>query len=365
MRADRAFFVSRKDRTMTALMTDRTTEILAAVDAMLEAHDAWEADEEVTLPTRELEQAINNAVETCDVGDVPAQCRELVLKMGRLGLEWEKYQNGMSRTPDHRPIGAFWGAYRAVVEARAVATPQAVKQPEPVHLLLSQKVPERQIAFFIWGWRNPATGKFEGPFVTAAQQPDITKIHEEAKEPGKHTKDWIHPEQLLRQRERGIELSRRLTSIERKESADTPTEEKATVLEMLQEGQYPDVIARVKRVTLDDVLKVAEQNNIKVAMRPNLAAERAPHEPGIFGQEPELPSYSTDDDDEEDLDDDDDDDEPTSPVESEPTQSVDDLILELSASGKDQPSIVAECRSRGHSVTFQQIKAVLKAAKAK
>jgi hypothetical protein len=43
--------------------------------------------------------------------------------------------------------------------------------------------------------------------------------------------------------------------------------EKATVLEMLQEGQYPDVIARVKGVPLNEVLRVAADNGIKPKSR--------------------------------------------------------------------------------------------------
>lgn len=342
---------------------DRTQEILEAVDTMFAIHDAWEADDEVTLPTRELEMAIVNAVEVCDFGDVPAPCRELVTAMSRLGLEWDKYQNG-ARTPDHKPVGAFWGAYRAVVQAREVARPPEVKHPEPVHLLLKQKVSETQIAFFIWGWRNPRTSRFEGPFVTAAQQPDMTKIHEEAKEPGKYTKDWVHPEQLERMKERRIDLSRRLSAAERAEAADKPTEEKASVLEMLKEGQYADVIARVKRVSMDDVLRVAKEHGITVNARPNLAGVDTPG-PDIFGASSDDLDPLEDDEDLDDDDDDDDDDELLGePAAVEPQRAVEDLVRELAAAGKTQPDIVAECRQQGHAVTYKQIKAILKPAKA-
>lgn len=331
----------------------RTKQILDSIDSLIHVHDAWEADDTAPVqPTAEFEAAIEYAIQTCDFGDIPSQCRDLCLAVSRLAEEWRQYANGIAgkRTPDHRPVGAFWAAFRNVVTCRSHAEPQAVKQPEPVSILLESKVSPRQIAFHIWGYRG------KGPFITAAGQVDEAKIREEAKEPGKHTKDWVHPEQLERQREQTRILQTRLGAITSREESDRPTVEKASVLEMLREGQYPDVIARVKRVPLQEVLAEANRNGITPAIRPNLAAMRAPHEPAVIGADVATTESGSSSDDfgaveiEQESD--------------ESEQSVEDLIRELNDGKRGAPEIVAACRDRGLNVTFQQVKAALKPAKA-
>jgi hypothetical protein len=352
-------------------MNARTQQILESVDNLLKVHDEWEADETAPVqPTAAFEDAIKLAIETCDNGDIPAQCRDLCFAMNRLDLEWEYYETGVRRTPDHRPVSSFWGAFRNLVTCREHARPMEIKQPEPVFLLLEQKVPTRQIAFNIWGHLDKSTGRYVGPFVTSANQVDEVKIREESKEPGKHTAGWVHPEQLERQRERQRELSHRLGAVTRREKTDSRTVEKASVLEMLKEGQYPDVIARVKGVPIDDVLAEAQRNSIVPTVRPNLAAERAPQEPGIFGAGDDstefdsardgewIPVGDTADDGDVDAVEEVLDQEPT-----EPAMSDDELIRSLADGHRGTPEIVAACREQGRTVTYQQVKAVLKPVK--
>lgn len=338
------------------MLQQRTDEILKAVDILLTVHDAWEADETAPVqPTAAFEDAINAAVIAGDNGDVPERCRDLCLALQRLGVEWDLYVNGL-RTPDHRPIGRFWGTFRDVIHARAGAQATELKRPEPVSLLIEQKVPHHQIARHIWGYQG------KGPFITSIGQVDSTKILEEAKEPGKHTKDWVHPEQLMRQRDNQRELSRRLGNATRRQEVDQKVVEKASIVEMLKEGQYPDVIARVKGVTLDVVLQEARTYSITPAVRPNLASERAPQEPPVFGSDIEVGASDTD------LDPDAEvelDQETEETEESEGTEETPlaDLILSF-ADGKRGPAeIVAAVREAGREVTFQQVKAALKEAK--
>ena len=337
--------VSNKETTVAT----RTDEILSAVDSLFKVHDAWEADDSSPVqPSEAFESAIIEAVAVADKGDTPAQCRELCVSLARLGLEWNDYAKGTKRTRDHRPIGSFWGAYRNVVTCRAGASTYEPKQPEPVFMLLEQKGPYHQIALHIWGHKG------QGPFVTAAGQPDIAKIHEEGKEPGKYTKHWTHPEQLALAAGRKSELSRRLNAATAREGADTPTVEKASVEEMLREGQYPDVIANVKGVTLDDVLSSAKRLGVVPNERPNLASLRAPQEPGIFGAsdtasqptgvKESLESDAGDDGEDEDQD-----------SEADDGPSIAEQIVSLNDGVRGKPEILAEMKSRGHDVTFKQI----------
>ncbi len=328
-------------------MATRTDEILQAVDQLLAVHDAWEADETAPVqPTEAFENAIIAAIETGDNGDIPAQCREVCQALARLRVEWDAYATGLARTADLRPVGRFWGAFRNLINCRAGATPHVPKQPEPVYLLLEQRVSDYQIAFHIWGHGG------KGPFVTPSGQPDTQKIREEAKEPGKYTANWVHPEELRRAQHQQGELKRRLSAVSTREEVPQ-TIEKASVEEMLREGQYPDVIAKVKNVSLEDVLSAARRAGITPSERPNLASMRAPQEPGSSPQAERAasPDDATIDDDEDELDDD------------EPSQSVEEVILELNDGTRGNAEIKAALAERGFDVTVQKISAVIREAK--
>lgn len=340
-------------------MTDeRVKQILDSIDDLKNAHDAWENDTEAPVYlTAPVELAADRAVFTCESGDIPAQCRDLVTAMGRFAIEWGDYKNGIKRTPDHRPLGSFWAAYSAVVLARSHADEFIIKRSEPVFVLYEQKVTENQIAKQMWGAFNKATGKWEGPFVSPDGQVDCLKLREECKEPGKYTKDWIHPEQRERMAERKRLLAHTLGTLQARENADTKTVEKATVVEMLKEGQYPDVIARVKGVALDYVMDEAKHAGITPAIRPNLAAMRAPSElpTTIESSSSPLPDVEVLETDESDTD-----------LEMATRPAVEEYIRSLNDGTRGNPEIAAACREAGYGdISFQKITSVLKPGKAK
>ncbi len=358
-------------------LQERTEQLLTAVDNLLRVHDDWEADETAPVqPTAAFEIAIGEAIAVGDEGDIPAQCRDLCVALQRLGVEWEKFVNGL-RTPDHRPIASFWGAFRDVIHSRAHSETKELKQPEPVSLLIEQKVPHNQIGRHIWGFQG------KGPFINSLGQVDSTKILEEAKEPGKYTKGWVHPEQIARQRDSQRELSRRLGNASRREQVNAKVVEKASIVEMLKEGQYPDVIARVKNVSLEAVLEEARVYSISPAVRPNLAAERSSRElptvPAGIGDaianfdpmsgvdltsavDPEDEAASVDEFGAKELDQDDAVTNLGTPVVNE--VPLDDLIRSLNDGHRGTAEIVAAVRESGRDVTFQQVKAAIKQQKA-
>jgi hypothetical protein len=250
--------------TATMPAVDRTEQIVAAVDHLIQVHDDWEADEKAPIvPTEAFELALTAAVETCDGGDTPIQCRELVTAVSRLGFEWNEYVDGkMDR--QQRPVGSFWAAFRGMLTARQIASVSAPKRIEPVAELVAQKVSYHQIAFHIYGHNG------KGPFVSAAGQPDVAKILQEAQTPGSVIPpDWVHPADAERRRQEVAALHRRLTSVARRDAdKPEPYRDKASVEQLLREGQYPDVIASVKGVGLDEVLATAEQLGITPNVRP-------------------------------------------------------------------------------------------------
>ena len=330
----------------------RVQQILDSVDHFLQTHKEWEEDEtSPVVPTIAFESSIKQMIDTCDFGDVPSSCRDLCLAVSRLAIEWDAYENALpgKRTGDHRPVGSFWGALRNVMTCRAHATPVAIKQPESVASLLEQKVPLRQIAFYIWGHAG------KGPFITDAGQVDEAKLRDEAANPGKHTSGWIHPEQLDRQSEAQRALQTRLGVVSARENTDAPVD-KASIAELLNEQQYPDVIARVKRVSLDVVLEEAKRLGITPNVRPNLASERSWREPSLPGatEQPSAKPVPSDDDD--DVNDD-------GAEILEQHQSDEEMILALNDGTRGAAEIVAEMKKDGRDISYQKVTSVIKKAK--
>lgn len=342
----------------------RTEQIKAAIDNLITVHDEWEADPTApAVPTDRFEAALKEASEVCEHGDTPEQCREVVTAMSRLYYEWERYENGL-RTNDHRPQGSFWGAFRALLHARKGVTPFVPHRPEPVSVLLAQKVSDRQIALYIYGDGT------DGPLCTGGR-PDSNKIQQEAKKPGSVVpQDWIHPQDRERKRIYDEECRRRLEAVQSRENEGDGIDP-ASVEELLRQGQYPGVVARVKRVDISEVLKVAERlarEGVTISPPVNLASVRAPHEPQLTPeQDAALQPRSggdaagqTEDNDEEDQ---------TEDVPGAGTDAtMDELIVELSRRFPDDGAgdLVTRIRNElGENVTVQKVTAVLRKAKEK
>lgn len=349
----------------------RKDDILTAVDNLITVHDEWEADLQAPIvPTERFEYAIEDAIRVCNAGDTPEVCRELVDVVSRLSLEWEEYKAG-NMTPDHRPVGSFWGAFRAMNLAREGATPFVPKRPEPVRLLLEQKVSRRQIALHIYG-----DGK-TGPLVNESGQPDDAKIDEEAATPGSVVPDnWVHPQQLELMQRHQRELTTRLQSIASRENEGDGIDP-ATIEELLREGAYPAQVARAKRVDIQEVLIVMHRlvaAGVKVnGTLPNLAAMRSPQEPDLTPeQDAALQPRKSVDASTIEIDDEDEEVEPdavvgavSDSVVSDPA-AVEALIVELHQQKPELGAgeIAAELREAlGEPVSVQKVSAVLRRVK--
>jgi hypothetical protein len=144
---------------------------------------------------------------------------------------------------------------------------------------------------------DPETEKWTGPFFTRNGQVNIAAIEKEAANPGSVLGDDFKP--LGQQRKQARikaaairQLNQLQAGLFRPEGGLKP--EKATVLEMLQEGQYVDVIARVKGVTVGAVTEIARQNGIKIADREldlSIAANDASSDPMAEAAGYQKPTY--------------------------------------------------------------------------
>lgn len=271
---------------------DRRQAMLLAVGELIRVHDEWEADPEgpgyITSP---FEGALNHAVAVCCHGDVPADCREVATAMDALRTAWNRYQEG-DRLPGAVPTGEFWSSFRGVLAAFNGAENPNVRPLEPVHLLYEsmRSYPNRDLQIArMYGTRQPdGRGGFQwvGPFFGPNGVPRADLIHRQAQaergvkgvEPVLPA-DWVHPEHVAASARAKAAAEGRLSRLESRAGESSPKIDPATIEDLLREGQYPDVIAKVKGVPMADVLREAERLALQPATRPNLAAERSAHEP--------------------------------------------------------------------------------------
>lgn len=250
-------------------MNERKQNILDAVGTMIAEHDRWADDQDAPdVPTQRLEFAIDAAILECAHGDVPGDCRQLVAAMELLFHEWSSYKDGRWDNRG-RPLGSFWDAFRAVMLARKGASMSPKRTIEPVAELLRQKVGYEQIAVIY--------GRERGPFMRDGRV-DVDAILRESETKGSVVSaGWVHPDEIDRQSEEIESLNGKLAALQALSPVDEV--EKATIEEMLREGAFPEQIAAVKKVSLDEVRAVAEEHGITPNERPNLHATRNQFDP--------------------------------------------------------------------------------------
>ena len=126
-------------------------------------------------------------------------------------------------------------------------------------------------------WVAKAYGEYDiesdiwrGPFFSRTGIANQALIDKEASAPGSVLGENYQPQSHKVKTARiKAAAMKQLASLQaglfRPEGGKVP--EKASVLDLLQDGQFPDVIARVKGVTVAEVVRVATENGVKVEYR--------------------------------------------------------------------------------------------------
>lgn len=126
-------------------------------------------------------------------------------------------------------------------------------------------------------WVAKAYGEYDvdadiwrGPFFSRTGIANQSLIDKEASAPGSVLGENYQPQshKVKTARVKAAAM-KQLASLQaglfRPEGGKVP--EKASVLDLLQDGQFPDVIARVKGVTVAEVVRIAKENGVKVEYR--------------------------------------------------------------------------------------------------
>jgi len=218
-----------------------------------------------------------------------------------------------------------------------------------------EEAPQQSVSSMLAEWKNAsqkylwvarAFGSYdaeedawEGPFFTRGI-PDQRKVDREAAEPGSVLGDGFKPKSSqLKAARIKADAMKQLANLQaglfRPEGGAKP--EKATVLELLRDGQYPDVISRVKGVSVNEVLAVAKEHGIAVSTRETdlgSAALESSSDPIAEARGYKKPTFEPADDDFNDDDYSDDDDQPfdvDATAESDHLDAVDDAPVRVSS----------------------------------
>ncbi|MCP4782794.1 MAG: hypothetical protein GY903_01010 [Fuerstiella sp.] len=257
----------------TAELPNRTDQIMTATDTLIRAHQHWQDSDQPAFSS-DLEEAISAAISVVmHGGDFPAECVRLVQPFVHFGEAWMEVLDGRGIDTDGLPVPAFWAAFEAVKAAHKQIREAGARANtlEPVADLLEQfgKDPRK----YEWVAKayaiQQSDGSYEGPFFDEFGQVLTVLIKKEAAEPGSVVPDSSVLTAAAQRQRSSDEGQKRLDSLRSKFRAmnDIEPEDPATIEELLTMGQYPDVIARGKRCSLDNVFTEAARLGITPANR--------------------------------------------------------------------------------------------------
>jgi hypothetical protein len=257
--------------------TDTQNPVLAAVDRLMQVHDAWVENPDPTYrhtPPREFEETAEALFEACIGQDMPAEMRAVMRSIEDFQVQWQLYAGG-ARERNGEAKGSLWRAFRQLDKDRRQQSELRPKRPEPVHELYRQNVSPTQIAQQIYGHNG------EGPFLErGAIRYDL--LEKERANPGSVVEaNWLPPYEIERLRSHNISLKKRDAAIdERIESSERKHEQNP--ISLLREGQFVDVIARVCNLTEPEVLGIAKAIGVEPTYRTPLTGNvRGPYDPPL------------------------------------------------------------------------------------
>lgn len=330
-------------------MDERVGNLFKLVDTFFEVYQEWVEDEDTLRVTELLEVTTDQLVEVFETGDIPAQCRNLARAVEELGRQWLAFKTKAANavTPrDEMPGMAFQKQIRLVMEARQDAKPKQIVMPEPIETLTKQNVSDRQICL-IWEWTE------------ADGAPQLWKLREERAEPGKHTKDYVPPSQRRRQLQAQRELEvmqqihekteRRLK--QRTEPAPEPTKE------LIQQGLSAKQIAKMKLITVAEVLQVADEHGLE---RPRLEYDPLESTKGLFDKTPNESGQRILDTLQPAGDADNEDDEDDTEAEAGGPLTLEQEIVEYHKQGKSAVEIAELVSTEAAPVSRQKVQAIVK-----
>lgn len=159
--------------------SDRSTELIEAVDQFNRDHHAWVNDVNREHPDAAYWDALTAMLNVWEDGEIPADCRHLQPHIDEINIQLEIFDAESTTSGSIQPNADFWEA-RQQLEAARVRQQSPKRHRESVAELHRQGVPHEQIAN-MWGLSS------------------IAQVAQELQRPGSVIgADYVHPEDRRR-----------------------------------------------------------------------------------------------------------------------------------------------------------------------
>jgi hypothetical protein len=246
----------------------KVDDLVSAVRTLDRAHRKWQNSDEDRFP--EYLVAACGAVSVLVTSGFPKDDRLIGLFLASVNLA-NSYQ-AVLLEEDGSERGLMAAIEKTTAHLDSIdAADEAPPQSAASMMVDWKTAPQR------YTWIARAFGEYDadadlwsGPLFAKNGTPRQDLIDKEVETPGSVLGDNYRPaSQRLKVERLRTAAMKQLANIQaglfRPEGGAVP--EKATVLEMLQDGQFADVIAKVKRVSIAEVLEIARANGIAVSNR--------------------------------------------------------------------------------------------------
>jgi hypothetical protein len=268
--------------TLSPAVSDRETEIRSALKTMVDAKRRWSLSEDRFFPDW-LENAISAALNIALNGDVPASCIKLHAACVRLADAWGSIiteGEGLDQKTGI-PGRQFWALFESVEVQLKNSDSSRVRALTPVKQLMEEYKNDggRKWMYIArdYGWLDKSGEDhiWKGPFFRNGNV-DQFAIEQEAADPGSVVPAGWHPEdenEKMRKNiiaDSGSALSRIRQHLKSQGKIQEDPEDPATIEELLRQGQFVSVIARVKKVSEQEVRAVAEKMKITALSKEDL-----------------------------------------------------------------------------------------------
>lgn len=305
---------------------ERREEIITAAKAVAAAEQQWAASE-VEFVTDYFESAMDDLIEVCNSGAIPAECRALVRRVEALAVHWVEWKRRVDETGlVHEKLSdEFWASMEELHGARLEVCRPKRPRLEPVATLMALPNMTAEQVCSIYGWGDRSTGF------------DTWKVQEEIAEPGKHSyncKEWVDPRERRQKEQEQAEadLIRRVRE-QRAAKVKRITQEPPEGLERLvKEGVSVRQLARMFHKTEEDIIGQC-------------------HALGLGDPAPNIPLHAQP------LP------EPVMQAAAEPealqTMTVEQRIVELHQAGSTPEEIVTTLKAEGEKVTAKKVSATI------
>jgi len=248
---------------MTKAKSLTRPELVAAVQNVAKTIERWEAANTDTAPfvqwrgrpTKAISEALVEAFEglfdLVDTVDIDITAHAIALEIDRFMATYERWAELSELSPEEAsPSGSaeVWAAWRDVVSSTAE---RPVKNIESIEQLDVEKVSDRQIAM-IYGWRQ------------SDGSPDIQKVREERKEPGKHfnRETWVHPQDAKDAAEVAARWAERQLRISDRDAMAEAPMAPETLDELIMQDVPSKQIAMILKIDVSEVKARAAALNV-------------------------------------------------------------------------------------------------------